>query len=116
VKECKGVIRKLVTKKECEVVKWSKQSEKLRINSNNPDIRDHCDYTFATLQENLPKALGSVAVETIRKWEHRMWCWMDAYDGGMGAWEAQRHVQKFSSRKYKSHQRVPEGLSVQLDI
>ena len=31
---------------------------------------DHCNYTFTTLQENLPKALESVAVETIRKWEH----------------------------------------------
>ena len=49
---------------------------------------DHCDYTFATLQENLPKALESVAVETIRKWEHRMWHWLDAYDGGMGVHEA----------------------------
>ena len=79
-------------------------------------LRDHCDYTFATLQENLPKALESVAVETIRKWEHRMWRWLDAYDGGMGAREAQLHVQKFSSRKYKSHRRVPEGLGAQLDI
>jgi hypothetical protein len=32
------VIRNLVTKKERKVVKWSKQSEKLRINSNNPDM------------------------------------------------------------------------------
>jgi hypothetical protein len=75
-------------------------------------LRDHCDYTFTTLQENLPKALNSVAVETIRKWEHRMWRWMEAYDGGMGAREAQLHVQKFSSRKYKSHRRVPEGLEL----
>ena len=79
-------------------------------------LRDHCDYTFPTLRENLPKALESVAVETIRKWEHRMWRWLDAYDGGMGAREAQLHVQKFSSRKYKSHRRVPEGLGAQLDI
>jgi hypothetical protein len=78
-------------------------------------LRDHCDYTFATLQENLPKALQSMAVETIRKWEHRMWRWLDAYDGGMGAREAQLHVQKFSLQKYKSHQRVPEGLGIQLD-
>jgi hypothetical protein len=38
VKECKGCYKeKLVTKKECEVVKWLKQSKKLRINSKNPD-------------------------------------------------------------------------------
>ena len=79
-------------------------------------LRDHCDYTFKTLQENLPKALESVAVETIRKWEHRMWRWLEAYDDGLAAREAQLHVQKFSSRKYKSHRRVPEGLGIQLDI
>ena len=78
-------------------------------------LRDHCDYTFATLQANLPKALESVAVGTIRKWEHRMWRWLEAYDDGLAAREAQHHVQKFSSRKYKSHRRVPEGLGVELD-
>ena len=66
-------------------------------------LRGHCDYTFGTLQENLPKALKSVAVETIRKWEHRMWRWLEAYDNGLAAREAQLLVQKFSSRKYKSH-------------
>lgn len=78
-------------------------------------LRDHCDYTFTTLQENLPKALESIAVGTIRKWEHRMWRWLDAYEDGLAAREAQLHVQKFSSRKYKSHRRVPESLGTQLD-
>ena len=78
-------------------------------------LRENCDYTFTTLQENLPVALESVMVETIRKWEHRMWRWVDAYDGGMGARDAQLHVQKFGSRKYKSHRRVPEGVAAQLD-
>ena len=78
-------------------------------------LRENCDCTFTTLQENLPKALKSVSVETIRKWEHRMWRWVDAYDGGMGARDAQLHVQKFSSRQYKSHRRIPEGLAAQLD-
>ena len=78
-------------------------------------LRENCDYTFITLQENLPKALEFVSVETIRRWEHRMWHWVDAYDVGMGAREAQLQVQKFSSRKYKSHRRIPEGLAAQLD-
>lgn len=78
-------------------------------------LRENCDYTFVTLQENLPKALESVSVETIRKWEHRMWRWVDAYDGGMGARDAQLQVQKFSSRKYKSHRRILERLAAQLD-
>lgn len=73
-------------------------------------LRENCDYTFATLQENMPKALRSVDVSTIRKWEHRMYRWMDAYRGGLGAKEAQIHVRKFSSRTYKSHRRIPEQL------
>ena len=35
--------------------------------------RDHCAYTFKTMQEHLPKALESVAAaKTIRMWEHWM--------------------------------------------
>ncbi|KAI0337675.1 hypothetical protein BDW22DRAFT_1423443 [Trametopsis cervina] len=30
-------------------------------------LREHCDYTFDTLRENMPKALASVPVELIRK-------------------------------------------------
>lgn len=33
-------------------------------------LRQHCDYTFNTLKTNLPKALASVDIETIRLWEH----------------------------------------------
>ena len=33
-------------------------------------LRDNCDYTFATLKENMPKALESVCLSTIRLWEH----------------------------------------------
>jgi hypothetical protein len=33
-------------------------------------LRENCDYTFQGLQENLPKALKSVALDTVRKWEH----------------------------------------------
>ena len=67
---------------------------------------ENCDYTFTALQENLPKALASASVEPIRKWEHQMWHWVDAYDGGMGAHYVQLHVQKFSSTKFRSHRRV----------
>ncbi len=35
-------------------------------------LRDNCDYTFDTLKENMPKALASVKLVTIRRWEHRM--------------------------------------------
>ncbi|TBU52039.1 hypothetical protein BD310DRAFT_833073 [Dichomitus squalens] len=76
----------------------------------------HCDYTFDTLRENMPKALRSVSVELIRKWEHRAWRFIDAYTEGLGAREAQKKVKEFSSHRYKSHRRVPEQLAQAMDI
>ncbi|KAF7305003.1 hypothetical protein MKEN_01215100 [Mycena kentingensis (nom. inval.)] len=67
-------------------------------------LREHCNYTFATLKENMPKAMASVSVQLIRKWKHRVWRFIDAYKDGLGATDAQRKVKEFSSRKYKSHQ------------
>jgi hypothetical protein len=32
-------------------------------------LGDNCNYTFATLKENMPKALESVCLSTIRLWE-----------------------------------------------
>jgi hypothetical protein len=78
-------------------------------------LRDNCDYSFDTLKANMPHALASVKVETIRKWEHRMIRWMDAYRGGLDAKSAQLQVWQFSSCKYKSHRRVPERLASALD-
>ncbi|KAI6123205.1 hypothetical protein EDD16DRAFT_1691577 [Pisolithus croceorrhizus] len=62
-------------------------------------LHNNCDYTFSTLQENMPRALASVEVHTIWKWEHRMKWWMEAYRTGLGAKDAQFWVQEFSSRK-----------------
>ncbi len=78
-------------------------------------LRNNCDYTFTTLQENMPKALESVPIECIRKWEHRMKRWMEAYRSGLGAKDAQKQVKKFSSRRYTSHRRVPETLAARFD-
>ncbi|KAF8235259.1 hypothetical protein L208DRAFT_1258059 [Tricholoma matsutake] len=64
---------------------------------------DNCDYTFDTLKDNMPKALESVQLQTIRWWEHQMYRWMDAYRADMGTMDAQKQVRKFSSTKYKSH-------------
>ena len=40
---------------------------------------DNCDYTFQGLQEILPKAMKAVELDTIQKWEHWMYLWMDPY-------------------------------------
>jgi hypothetical protein len=78
-------------------------------------LRENCDYSFNTLKQNMPLALASVSVSTIRKWEHRMIRWMEAYEGGLSAKNAQIQVKKFSSRQYKSHRRVPEAVAALLD-
>ncbi|KAF8991089.1 hypothetical protein BDQ17DRAFT_1255212, partial [Cyathus striatus] len=67
------------------------------------------------LKENLPKALESVKLETIRKWEHRTIRWMEAYRSGLGAKDAQLWVKQFSSKRYSSHRRIPEGVARAFD-
>ena len=69
----------------------------------------------AGLQENLPKAIASVDISTIRKWEHRMIRWMEAYRGGKDAKDASLLVKQFSSHRYDSHRRVPETMASRLD-
>jgi hypothetical protein len=78
-------------------------------------LRDNCDYTFDTLKENLPKALRSVHIHTIRRWEHRMFQWIEASRSGLTTREAQVQVRKFSSTKYKSHRRIPKGVASAFD-
>ena len=72
---------------------------------------EHCNYTYAGLQENLPKALASVDISTIWKWEHRMIRWMEAYGGSKDAKEASLLVKQFSSCRYDSHCQVPETVA-----
>ncbi|EJF62531.1 hypothetical protein DICSQDRAFT_57959, partial [Dichomitus squalens LYAD-421 SS1] len=79
-------------------------------------LREHCNYTFDTLRENMPKALWSVSVELIRKWEYRAWRFIDAYTEGLGAREVQKKVEEFSSHRYKSHRHVSEQLAQAMDI
>ncbi|KIJ35023.1 hypothetical protein M422DRAFT_181242 [Sphaerobolus stellatus SS14] len=75
-------------------------------------LRENSDSTFKTLQENMGPALASVPLQTIRKWEHRMDRWLEAYDKGLSAKEAEKQVRKFSSHQYASHRRVPETSAI----
>ena len=78
-------------------------------------LREHCDYSYSGLQENIPKALESVELSTICKWEHHMiWC-MHAYRGGKTGKEAQKQVKQFSSWRYNSHHCVPETVARAFD-
>ncbi|KAF8269296.1 hypothetical protein EI94DRAFT_1574630, partial [Lactarius quietus] len=72
---------------------------------------ENCDYTFATLKLNMPKALASVPVELIRKWEHRSWRFIDAYSEGLDAHMAHLKVKAYSSQKFKSHRCILETLA-----
>jgi transposase len=74
-------------------------------------LREHCDYTFETVKMNLPKDLASVQLSTIRKWEHRMIRWMEAYRDGKSAKDAQFDVKKYGSRKYTSHHKASETVA-----
>ena len=65
-------------------------------------LQEQCDYTYAGLQKNIPDAMASVDMLTIRKWEHHMIRWMDAYQEGNGTKEAQIQVKKFGSCKQSS--------------
>ena len=78
-------------------------------------LRDQCDYTFPTLQTNMPIALEAVNKLLIRKWHNRMMRWMDAYRDGLNVKDAQLRVQAFSSKKYTSHRRVPERVAAAFD-
>jgi hypothetical protein len=78
-------------------------------------LRTNCDFTWETLRDNMPLALASVPLERIRKYEHRMHRWLEAYEKGMDAKAAQTEVKKYSSRIYTSHRRIPEAVNVALD-
>jgi hypothetical protein len=78
-------------------------------------LRDNCDYTFNTFKENMLKALESVPLTSIRRWEHRMYRWMEAYRSGLGTSAAQLQVKRFGSAKFKSHRRVPETIARAFD-
>ena len=76
---------------------------------------EHCNYTHAGLQENLPKALASVDISTIRKWGTE---WSDGWKLTEVVKMLRRLsllVKQFSSHRYDSHRWVPETVASRLD-
>ena len=78
-------------------------------------LHEHCDYTFQGLQDNLPKAVDSISLQTIWKWEHWMIWWMDPYREGKDSKEAMLQVKKYSSCQYTLHHRVFETVAQTFD-
>jgi hypothetical protein len=78
-------------------------------------LRENCDYSFTTLKANLPKAMASIGLDTIQKWENQTWRWIEAYCDGLDAKSAQMKVRAFSSRIYTSHRRASERVGQELD-
>jgi hypothetical protein len=69
--------------------------------------RECCDFTLDGLDREIEIGQEKVHITTIRRWYHRMMRWVESYETGAGAVEAQQ-VQAFSSKKYKSHRKAPE--------
>ncbi|TFK81271.1 hypothetical protein K466DRAFT_578629 [Polyporus arcularius HHB13444] len=67
----------------------------------------YCDYTFQTLHQNMPKALQSVSVELIRKWEHQSWHFIDAY--------GRKKAKQLNSQLYLLHRCITEQLARAMD-
>ena len=58
-------------------------------------LREHCDYTFKTLQGNPPKAMASISTGMIQKWQHCLFRWMVAYWVGLSARDTPEHVKVY---------------------
>ena len=75
-----------------------------------------CGYMDSVNVEISTDENGDENLIVIRKWEHRMHRWMEAYWEGLETWEAQIKVKRSSPTKHKSHRRVPESVAAAMDV
>lgn len=72
---------------------------------------EHCEYNFKSLKRMVPISLHRVELLTIRRWECRMWRWIEAYDQGFRGVAAADKVKEFAEKKYKSHRGIPDSVA-----
>jgi len=63
--------------------------------------RDQCDYSFKSLEKNVPKILDNISLSKIRKFTRKAWRYIEAYSKDCDGLNAERLVKKF-----KSHRRI----------
>jgi len=74
-------------------------------------LRDNCDYTFDTFEGEHAESLEVVKLQTIQRWEHRMYQWMDAYRAGMGTTDASETGEDVRLHKVQITQAYSENVA-----
>ena len=73
--------------------------------------RKECSYTYKALSDNLNGFLDQVSPPNsppleIRRYYNRCWRYINAYNDMNNVTEAFKLVEKFTSRRYRSHRRI----------
>ncbi len=74
------------------------------------ETRRLCSYNFADLLIQILEVLISVPITTIRKFAHKSWRYIDAYNKGL-----EGRTAEWAVSKYKSHHRLPENIERIID-
>ena len=72
-------------------------------------VRQHCNYTWKGLQENIPRAFDSIPLKQVRKYARRAAKFMDCYRKGLIVLQVEYIV-----KKYKSHRKIPDNVAKKL--
>ena len=62
-------------------------------------VRQHCDYTWKDLQENIPRAFDSISLKQIRKYALRSVKYMECCRKGLTVLQAEYALKKYKSQK-----------------